>query len=473
MRMSMNRFSNVLPSAIRTTVLGAALTAALAGCPNREVSEVNPAQDKEEFKDIPLTINRDIDILFVIDNSGSMLEEQASLAANFPQFINVLDNIEGGLPNVHIGVVSSDMGTLNVPTGDGACAGLGDNGALQARATCNVNGLFINDVDNGGGGRTTNYGAQTLAQAFSCTAALGTGGCGFEQHLESMRAALTNTTANNGFLRPSAFLAVIFVADEDDCSAKNGGFFGPDSAALGPLDSFRCFEFGVECDGASDPRAVGPRTNCQPIASSQYMYQQSEIDDRYVNFLKGLKSDEKDVIVAGIIGNVEPVEIGRRTPASGGDPRPDLVPSCTYAGPNGMQTADAGVRLKYFLDQFPNRSTITTICDNDLSDALVQIADLLATVIGNPCIEGNLADRDPGTNGVQPECQASYVTNPGEENQVEDVLAQCNDTASNQPCWRLIQDPNCTDYPTGLSIEVVRSVEPPPDTHIFARCVTE
>ena len=53
------------------------------------------------------------------------------------------------------------------------------------------------------------------------------------------------------------------------------------------------------------------------------------------------------------------------------------------------------------------------------------------------------------------------------------MLAQCNDTASNQPCWRLIQDPNCTDYPTGLSIEVVRSVEPPPDTHIFARCVTE
>ncbi len=33
-----------------------------------------------------------MDVLFVIDNSGSMGQEQTNLIANFPQFINVLDN---------------------------------------------------------------------------------------------------------------------------------------------------------------------------------------------------------------------------------------------------------------------------------------------------------------------------------------------------------------------------------------------
>lgn len=439
---------------------------ALAGCPNREVSEVDPGQQKEEFKDIPLTINRDIDILFVIDNSNSMKQEQASLAANFPKFTGVLDNIEGGLPNVHIGVVSSDMGSLN--TNFNGCAGLGDNGALRkAGGACGINGQFIRNVENEAGGRITNHGdPSTLSTVFSCAAELGTGGCGFEQHLESMRAALTNNTVNAGFLRPNAKLAVIFVADEDDCSVKDPGFWGPNSEALGFPDSFRCTEFGIECEGPSDPRTSGPRTNCAPIERSQFMYDRAQIQSRYVDFLKGLKSDPLDVIVAGIIGNVEPVEVGRRNVE--GLSVPALEPSCRYPGPTEEQNARPGVRLRYFLEQFPNRNQVTTICDDDLSDALVQIADLLATVIGNPCIEGKLK--------TPVECVASYVTDPGQPNEVEQLLPKCSSdtgTPSNQPCWRLIQDPNCSDYPTGLSIEVARTQDPAQDTHIFARCATE
>jgi hypothetical protein len=103
----------------------------LAGCPDRNISEVNPNQDKEEFKDIPVQLNRDVDILFVIDNSGSMDEEQASLAANFPVFIERLETIEGGLPNVHLGVVSSDVGAG--PFSISMCDGNGDNPAPAAR----------------------------------------------------------------------------------------------------------------------------------------------------------------------------------------------------------------------------------------------------------------------------------------------------------------------------------------------------
>ena len=87
-----------------------AAAAVLSGCPDRDVTEVNPIQDNVDTKLIPVTLNRDLDILFVIDNSGSMAGEQASLAANFPTFISVLQQIEGGLPNVHIGIVSSNVG---------------------------------------------------------------------------------------------------------------------------------------------------------------------------------------------------------------------------------------------------------------------------------------------------------------------------------------------------------------------------
>src|SRR5690606_2441704 len=82
-----------------SSVLGLAAVSLLAGCPDRTISEVIPEQGTVEYKEIPQTINRNIDILFVIDDSVSMADKQANLAANFPNFINVLDTIEGGLPD--------------------------------------------------------------------------------------------------------------------------------------------------------------------------------------------------------------------------------------------------------------------------------------------------------------------------------------------------------------------------------------
>ena len=87
------------------TVLG------VAGCPDRTISEVIPEQGRVEHKHIPVTPRHDIDILFLIDDSPSMADKQANLAMNFPNFINVLNTIEGGLPNVHIGVAASDLGS--------------------------------------------------------------------------------------------------------------------------------------------------------------------------------------------------------------------------------------------------------------------------------------------------------------------------------------------------------------------------
>jgi hypothetical protein len=469
-------------SSITTVLAGAGLLAA-TGCPNREVSEVNPSQDKVEPKEIPLTINRDIDILFVIDNSGSMAEEQDALRANFPQFINVLEQIEGGLPNIHLGVISSDMGTLGVPTGDPACSDP-DNGNLLkgdpdiANLCSQVSGNYISDTDPDGDGpnpRVLNY-TGTLADAFTCTAALGRLGCGFEQHLEAARAALNNNPVNNTFLRPGAYLAIIVLADEDDCSAEMTSFFGPESPQLGPLDSFRCFEKAMRCNEGRDVelRDVGVKTGCTLDPDQHYLY---ELQSRYVDFFKGLKSNPRNVIVAGIIGPTEPVEVGRRTPTGSTTPRPDLVPSCSYTDVNNVtNTADPGFRLRGFFESFPDRNTFTTICDSDYTDALVQIAELLRTVIGYPCISGDIA------NPTHPDCQFSYVTNPNEETESQEVLPRCDpedgpagDTRiTNKPCWHLVPDPlNCVGNPTDLSVVIERDVDPAPNTIIRGGCVVQ
>lgn len=446
--------------------------ALLAGCPQREVAKVDPTQTKEGFKDIPVEINRDIDILFVIDNSGSMQEEQTSLATNFNRFINVLNNIEGGLPNVHIGVVSTDTGAG--PFNISGCSGNGDNGVLQSAPTsaCTPpSGAFIQDIDNGGT-RMKNY-TGALEDAFVCIARLGIDGCGFEQPLESMRRALNGSNpTNTGFLRPSAFLAVVIISDEDDCSTEDTSMFDTSQTSisdpLGPLSSFRCFEFGVKCE-PDDPRTPGPRQNCVPRDDSQFMF---KVDD-YVTFLKGLKDDPSMVIVAAIIGNPEPVVVGANDMAN-----PELEPSCVSASGE----ADSAVRIAHFVDQFPQRGTVQTICNDDLSDALNVIAQLLAKVIGNPCIDGEIrTDTSQGLYiGGLPnfECQVSDVRFPNTDRQEETPLAHCDNippTAADATCWYLAANAgSCPDSPHNAEMIVERgSGSVPTGTHTQVRCVVK
>src|SRR5262249_59114045 len=75
-------------------------------------------------------------------------------------------------------------------------------------------------------------------------------------------------SGNAGFLRDYAFLGIVLITDEDDCSAPaDSQLFDPSQNSnadpLGPLASFRCTEFGILCGGQSPPRlAAGPLSNC-------------------------------------------------------------------------------------------------------------------------------------------------------------------------------------------------------------------
>ncbi|HEX4423046.1 MAG TPA: hypothetical protein VH165_34250 [Kofleriaceae bacterium] len=355
-----------------------------------------------------------IDLLFLIDDSPSMADKQNNLAASFPQFIDILSTLPGGLPNLHIAVVTSDLGSQGADDpapgpaigSEGRCSGFGKAGLMQLFGAPVVTGeRFLSDIKDPAkldGSRIRNY-TGALSDAFSKMVKAGDDGCGFEQHLEAVKQALEPAnTPNAGFLRPDAYLAVIIIADEDDCSMSHSSLIADDLASiatLGPLESFRCTRFGVLCDdGGATTDAMnqaGTKTQCHSNDHSAYL---TKVGD-YATFFKSLKADPQKVIVADLGGPPDPFATELRAPVESAMEIPALAHSCTYIGGDGKpEVADPAVRIKSFLNGFPNRSRFASICE--LSGGLQQIGDLLQTTIGGD-IEAKLADVEPNTPGLQ------------------------------------------------------------------------
>ena len=468
---------------MRCTVLSLVAVVA-AGCSDHAVSELDPQQARVEVKHLPLRVNRDLDLLFLIDDSPSMADKQDNLAANFPRFIEALGAFPGGLPNLHIAVVSSDYGTKGaedaapgpaVGLGLGACQGFGQNAKMLLSGVATNGDSFLSDVQDPADPtrRLRNY-DQDLASAFSQMAKLGAGGCGFEQHLEAIKQALQPGRPDNaGFLRPDAMLGVIIIADEDDCSMKHAALLG-DAPGLGPLLSFRCTRFGVTCDQPIDQ--LGEKTGCRSNEDSPYL---TKIAD-YAAFLKQLKPGHEDrIVVAGIMGALDPVQVESRT-IEGGAPNgpryPQLAHACAYVDSQGRtEVADPPIRLKDFLDQFPCRSIYTPLCQANLSSGLQKIGDLLYRVtLAYPCMNGNLADADAGAPGIQADCAVSQQSPGGEAK----VLPACDGAVSNLPCWRMETNPLiCTLTATHFALKIERTDADldtlPSDTDVIASCVTD
>jgi hypothetical protein len=210
---------------------------------------------------------------------------------------------------VHNGVVTSDLGTKGAddpmpgpPIGAGStggCSGSGKSGNLGTDPS--VTGAFISDTLNADGiNRSINY-TGSLTAAFSAPASAGANGCGFEQHIEAAKRALSPTnTANAGFLRSDSLLAIVIIADEDDCSMSHSSLLGPDVNTLGPQQSFRCTRFGITCaTGGADSSAmnqVGPKANYNSNESSAYLTKISG----YVRFLSRYESSERRVTEQGL-----------------------------------------------------------------------------------------------------------------------------------------------------------------------------
>lgn len=135
-----------------------------------------------------------VDVLWVVDNSDSMVDEQQALADSFQDFYKYMEQLVD--PNseeevFHIGVISTDM---HNPDHSGRL--LGDPKYITQN-TENAEEVFRRNVN------------------------VGIGGTGDEQGFNAAAAALSEpliSTYNAGFLQEDAHLFIIFVSDEDDNS---------------------------------------------------------------------------------------------------------------------------------------------------------------------------------------------------------------------------------------------------------------
>ena len=458
--------------------------AAMTGCFDRPVDDAplgGPIDDGTEF---PVVVNRNLDLLFVIDDSESMKNEQDALAEKFRLLIQQIESAEYGVPNLHIGVVSTNLGGpiyLGDPI-DG-CAGDGAGGQLQSaprpqdgetEPTCTgPTDRYIVDEAGEDGQRVTNY-EGTLDQAFACIARLGTDGCGLEQQLEAMRRALDDSVpGNQGFLRPDARLAVVFVTDEDDCSARGDAqeFFDLARADIGGRSDHRCFTHGVVCDGSA-PAGEGSFESCAPAEGSPYLEDVSE----YVQFLLSLKKNPRDILVAGIVGeNAEPIVVGAH-PTVAGDFQ--VKQSC-FSGPDDQEGAFPPVRLRAFFDAFDaERRRQESIC-TDLTDALTNIGDFIGPPPDGVCLSSSLVDRDQNTAGLQADCVVAEVRDPDTAGESELLLRLCDNAAdpagsSRLPCYTLEERPDeCTKDGAPYKVDVFYASDAvvPDGTELLVRCL--
>jgi len=155
---------------------------------------------------IPISINRRIDILFVIDNSPAMAPHIENVKANLARFIGILRGLEFGLPDLRLGVVTTD------PVDD-----------AKLRGTSGLTGNFVVDLVGPDGTRIHNYDGD-LDAVFARLADVGTTG-GDPQPLAAARRAFEHPM-NKSFSRVEAYTAIFFISASDTPETAFESFVG-------------------------------------------------------------------------------------------------------------------------------------------------------------------------------------------------------------------------------------------------------
>lgn len=184
---------------------------------------------------------RAVDLLFVVDRSESMAEEQTNLIASVPKWFDAIETRLPDVANYHVMAVDMDD-RWGTPYCEGCSSGCTyDNGldvwevpnypCTHTPSLCDAE-LGAGRVINGGyrasnadcafpeGRRWLRYDDEGLETRFSCAVQVGVSGPGNEQPTMALAAAVgADTTAgdcNAGFIRDDALLVVVLVTDEDE-----------------------------------------------------------------------------------------------------------------------------------------------------------------------------------------------------------------------------------------------------------------
>jgi hypothetical protein len=459
------RLYTAMPGGAWTPVDGARLVSGAMEADVRHFSYFIVGYERHA-QTFPERQGRKLDLLFMVDNSLSMLPLQQKLLTNFPVFTQTLRALPEGLPDLHIGVVSSDMGAngYSIPNCND------DRGVLQA--TPRVVGCSAptgNFISTGPNESAPNY-TGAIEDAFTCIAALGQNGCGFEQQLESVAVALgargQAPAENAGFLRPDALLGIVLVTNEDDCSVPPGSNLFDTSSTLlsdplGPVQSYRCNEFGHVCAGGVRPPRQPPAGG-GPVA---LMDCHSAEDGRlnriadYAQLFQGLKDDPSQVFLSVITGPPTPYVVEWQPSLVQADaPWPVIQHSCTQSS---GEYADPAVRLADLVGAMGANGTSLPICVDSFAPALGDIGAAVIPALGPRCVQPSFVDSI--TTALTPSCKVYESLPSGGGFRAETELAACGSGApAGASCYTLTANDLCTD--SGVEIGLTRDpMSPAPE----------
>jgi hypothetical protein len=391
----------------------------LVACNDHVFTVIEPICHAEELALAELDVGKPVDILIVVDNSGSMCEEQTALKQSFldpncpiqdlnnppeadinpsPErvrelsencgFIQILSLFEA--TDFRLGVITTDVS---------AC----DNSLQQANLdqflpfncfgqTFPNRGRHpqrgcLQPPDINGGPRYLQLGDQDIDVKFSnILDNVQTWGSGFERGLDATVSFLQGDVADascandvEDFIRDDARLAVIYLTDEDDCSHSVNDAFGDENV-------------NITCNEGVQETFVGNAGNCYNVDNDPDVADAFTNVSVYVDFLQQFKGSAGDVKVAVIGGaveepgglrvaqgcsNVNNVPSGACTPSLGAS----NIPS--RCGPDGeVQNcceADGSTRYFDFADQFGQNGFVNSIC-TDFRSTMIGIAEFIGRV---------------------------------------------------------------------------------------------
>lgn len=359
----------------------------------------------------------ELDVLFVIDNTGSMGEEQANLSASIGSFVDPL--VEAGM-DVRVAVTTSDDSNywcrgagVSSPEGGqfvySSCRGrLGDfyfagDDTLAEPACTDFCGADSLPGENTAPWLDVTDSTSAIG-ALQCMLPQGINGCGFESTLESARKAILLTDNADqdeaGFIRDGAHLAVVILTDEADCSFNpthqntvfgeegvgNQAFWSLPDVQQSPSSAV-CWNAGVDCDFSQGQcTAVDKDVDGNPTADldAAALYPLTRFRAQLETLREGKLPAGADVFVFGIVGVPSNYpDTGTITYAEG----PDGSDSASFQARFGVgqgcasQVAEAvpPVRIRELVENsaWGTNGKLYSVCDADYGNTLADMANTI------------------------------------------------------------------------------------------------
>lgn len=209
------------------TLVGVLAIGLLTNC-GGEGSSFSLLADSDTFYQNADQVNSKVDILWIVDNSGSMASSQQNLANNFNAFIQ---DFQSKNLDFRMGITGTDAwldrfynssictelrdGPIRTNYSNGKCeySGTHNGHRILTPATPDLTNVFINNIKQG------------------------VNATGDERPFMSMMDVF-NKPLNVGFLRDTSYLAVIILTDEDDTSHNGSNLLSHGNAGLHPVSRY-------------------------------------------------------------------------------------------------------------------------------------------------------------------------------------------------------------------------------------------